>query len=108
MKKYLLLFLFLSAGGMVYLTYKFRPDQDLVSMNDKIFSDENFVSVGKNKFRADGKDFYPVILNYNTILKTDGKNLWVSPSLDYNTDTAHETMSPESSLRELSRRILRL
>ncbi|HWY37566.1 MAG TPA: hypothetical protein VNY73_03335, partial [Bacteroidia bacterium] len=43
----------------------------------------DFVYLEDKIFKLNGKDFYPMILNYGAELMMDNKNLWVSPNTGY-------------------------
>jgi len=53
------------------------------SCNDTKKAESGFVYIEGKDFKLNGKDFYPIILNYNAILKADSTDLWISPNLAY-------------------------
>jgi len=80
MKKYLIIFLILVAGGILYFYSPFGESENIVT------SDKNkFVSISGKAFIKDGKPFYPVTINYIVAMQTDRKNLWPCPAKSYNT-----------------------
>jgi len=88
MKKYLFLFFLLAVLGILYLSFP-------------INSKEHFVSMEGNKFKLNGKDFYPVAVNYLVTLHSDGKELWAAPATSYDVDSLHELLTKEECLKGL-------
>ena len=88
MKNYLTLFLILCIGGILYLLFP-------------IHSKAGFVSIYKNKFHLNGKEFYPLAINYFVSARLDEDNYWACPCFDYNTDPKYTYPSKDSSLKEL-------
>tara|TARA_R110001592_G_scaffold89033_2_gene261935 strand:+ start:1104 stop:2576 length:1473 start_codon:yes stop_codon:yes gene_type:complete len=71
MKKYILLFVFLSALGAIYLIF---PIKNI----------DGFVSIEDQKFKVNDTVFYPIALNFITSAQTDGESFWVSSYKGYN------------------------
>jgi hypothetical protein len=88
MKKYLLVFILFSVAAILYLSFP-------------INSKQHFISVKDNKFRLNGKDFYPVALNYLVSLHAGGKELWAAPSTSYDVDSLHELLNKDSCIKGL-------
>jgi hypothetical protein len=49
----------------------------------KKVSKHGFVYLDGKDFKLNGKDFYPIALNYSSDLKADSAGLWVSPNIAY-------------------------
>jgi hypothetical protein len=88
MKKYLFIFLLFSAAAILYLSFP-------------INSKEHFISIKDNKFKLNGKDFYPVAVNYLVTLHADGHELWAAPATSYDVDSLHEILTKEACIKEL-------
>jgi hypothetical protein len=88
MKKYLLLFILLCAAGTLYLSFP-------------INSKKHFVSIEGNKFKLDGKDFYPVVVNYLVTLRSGNNNMWAGPATSYDMDTVHGLNTKEACIKGL-------
>jgi hypothetical protein len=101
MKKYILLFIILSLIGIFYLLLTSGPKDDFLPAEKANFKKEDFVSLDKHSFRLNGKDFFPLAVNYLGAIQTDGKDLWPRPAIDYTTDPAHESLTKEACLEEL-------
>src|SRR5438552_4141125 len=99
MRKYIALFILLSIGGIIYLIISSKIELNIID-NCK-FNDDDFVTISNNKFQLNNKDFFPLVLNYTAQLKSDGSEIWPSPSIDYYTDSTKESMTRDSSLRDL-------
>jgi len=95
MKKYLLVFILFIAFSIIYLFYQLQLNEHNVLIDKKYF-----VSIDDKKFSLNGKEFYPIVVNYIASLQTDGKDLWACPSYDYNTDTIL-TLTKDSCLNRL-------
>ncbi len=101
MKKYILFFLFLSAFASLCLLFPGESTDDFVSVDKNKFKKDDFVSIGKHSFQMNGKDFFPVTVNYMVHMQTDGKDFWARPAIDYTADTIHENKTKETCLKEL-------
>jgi hypothetical protein len=88
MKKYFLVFIFFSAAAILYLSFP-------------INSKEHFVSIKGNKFQLNGKDFYPVAVNYLVTLHSDGHELWAAPATSYDIDSLHQLLTKDSCIKGL-------
>ncbi|TAL61679.1 MAG: hypothetical protein EPN85_04270 [Bacteroidetes bacterium] len=88
MKKYIFIFFLFSVAAILYLSFP-------------INSKEHFVSIKENKFKLNGKDFYPVVVNYLATLRYDGKELWAGPATSYDADTLHNLLTKGSCLKGL-------
>ncbi|HXD92572.1 MAG TPA: cellulase family glycosylhydrolase [Bacteroidia bacterium] len=53
------------------------------SCNDAKKAESGFVYMEGKDFKLSGKDFYPIILNYSSLLKADSNDLWVGPNIAY-------------------------
>ncbi len=86
MKKYFFLFILFSSAAVLYLSFP-------------VNSKEHFVSIKDNKFRLNGKDFYPVAVNYLSGLYMDASGkMWPGPATSYDIDTLHPDYSEEGRL----------
>lgn len=92
MKRYIFIFLFFSAAAILYLSFP---------INFSISSKENFVSIEGNKFKLNGKDFYPVTVNYLATLYTDGNEYWAGPATSYDLDTLHGITTKDLGIKGL-------
>ncbi len=101
MKKYILFFLLLSATGIIYLLIPAKANDYFASMDRNRFSDADFVSIGDSTFKLNGKNFFPLAVNYLAALQTDGKDLWARASVDYITDSSNVNLTRESCLKEI-------
>lgn len=88
MKKYLLLFVLFSVTAALYLS---------LPLNSK----EGFVTIAEKKFKLNGKDFYPVVINYLATMRWDGKDLWPGPATSYDEDSLHNLVTKEACLKGL-------
>ena len=88
MKKSLLLFVLFCIAAVLYLSFP-------------LASKDGFVSIEGKTFRLNGKDFYPVVVNYIATLRWDGKNVWPGPATSYDVDTLHNLLTKEACLKGL-------
>jgi hypothetical protein len=63
-----------------------------------IIKSKEFVSIKENKFILNGREFYPITLNYIVALQTNGKDLWVSSGKEYASDKNRGFNGREKSL----------
>ncbi|MBI5218441.1 MAG: cellulase family glycosylhydrolase [Bacteroidia bacterium] len=96
MKKYLIVFLLFSGSAILYLSDPFSSKEITVST-----SKEHFVSLKNNKFILNGKDFYPVTVNYIVSLQADKKDFWPCPYKGYNKDSNFKYKTKDSCLMQL-------
>ena len=89
MKKYLFLFIFFSTAAILYLSFPAN-------------SSEHFVSIKARKFELNGKDFYPIAVNYLVSLQADKKGVWARPYFGYTPDGTPRTLIKDSALAELT------
>lgn len=101
MKKYLLFFILLIAFGAIYFFKPFDEKESFVSCDKTKFKPEDFVSINGKRFNLNGKDFYPIIINYLAGLQTDGKDLWPCPAIDYTIDAEKNVVSKDSAIIKL-------
>lgn len=88
MKKYFLVFLFLCTVAAIYLSFP---------LNNK----EHFVSIKKGSFKLNGKDFYPVAVNYIVSTRADKNSIWASPYFGYTPDSINPLVSKDSCQLQL-------
>lgn len=88
MKKYLLIFLLFSAAAMLYLSFP-------------INSTEHFVKIEDGKFKLNGKDFYPVAINYKVSIRADKNEFFPCPFLGYTPDSLIPPATKDSCLMQL-------
>ncbi len=87
-KKYLILFLLFSFAAIIYLLYPFN-------------SKEHFVFIKDNKFILNGKDFYPIAVNYKVSMGGDKNELWPCPFFGYTPDAMSSPATKDSCLMQL-------
>jgi len=95
MKKYLLVFIVLALVGLVYFGL-----QTGYFKSTAITPDPRFVSINERGFQLDGKDFYPVVMNYMVSMQTDGKLLWPASYKGYGQNSYFNHASHDSSMAE--------
>lgn len=90
MKRYILIFLTFSIGAAAYMSFPLSREEHFVSIKDK-------------NFYLDGKEFYPLALNYILSLQTDKTNLWFAPYAGYvaSNNYKHQYVTKDSSLLAL-------
>lgn len=88
MKKYSILFVLFSVAAIIFLW--FTSD-----------SKKQFISIKENKFVLDGKEFYPVAVNYLLSFQTDGSSIWPSPSNHYGNSSKFLYTTRDSCLLQL-------
>lgn len=88
MKKILPLLLFFLLAGMFLVWSAMQPRA-------------HFVHLDGNQFRLNGKNFYPLVLNYEVSLQANGKELWAAPYLGYRDSAGHPFKSKDSCLAQL-------
>jgi hypothetical protein len=88
MKKYLLIFVALTLLGTIYLSFP-------------LSTAEHFVTLKNKKFQLDGKEFYPVTLNYMVSIQTDEKELWPCSFISYNDEKKYRFTTKDSNLLQL-------
>lgn len=88
MKKYIVLFILFCIAAILYLSFP---------LNSK----RGFVSIKENKFILNGKEFYPLAVNYITYFRADKNKLWVSPYHGYTPDSITPCFSKDSCLMQL-------
>jgi len=88
MKKYFLIFIFFSAAAILYLSFP---------LNSK----DHFISIKGNRFQLNGKEFYPVAVNYLVNLHSNGHELWAAPATSYDVDSLHELLTKEECIKGL-------
>ena len=85
MKKYIMIFVGLCIVAIVYFSIvKLLEEEKSYKYS---FQKKDFVSLENNRFFLNEKIFYPIVVNYLATLQTDGKDIWVRPSLDYCPDS---------------------
>lgn len=97
--KYLIVFFILVFGSLIYLliTEKEYP----TSLPENSFLKDEFVSIENNKFKLNGKKFFPLVLNYIVTLQTDGENIWPRPSFSYYDELSPQGLSRDSAIYDL-------
>lgn len=88
MKKYIFLFIIFSSAGVLYLSFP-------------VNSRKNFVSIEENRFELNGKEFFPIVVNYIVSTRADKSGLWASPYFGYTPDSMHVPASKDSCLMQL-------
>lgn len=86
--KYLAIFLIFCLAAFIYLLYPFKAPG-------------NFVLLEDGKFKLNGKDFYPVVVNYKVSMRADEKNFWPCPYLGYTPDSLKAPWAKDSCLMQL-------
>ena len=89
MKKYFLLFILFCVGGALYLSFPVNSPKGFVSIEDK-------------KFKLNGKDFYPVAVNYIAgLYMNDAGKMWPGPGTSYNADSLRPIFTEDSCIKIL-------
>jgi hypothetical protein len=89
MKKYILLFIFLCAVTIIYLSFPLRRA-------------EHFVSISDHSFMLDKKPFYPIALNYIVTMQGDKEgNIWPSSFNGYNAGEKYQYTTKDSCIMQL-------
>jgi hypothetical protein len=88
MKKYILIFILFSAAAILYLSFP-------------VTSKEHFISIKDNKFRLNGKGFYPVAINYIVSARADKNEIWTCPYFGYTPDLKNPSAAKDSCLLQL-------
>jgi len=89
MRKYLFLFFILVGAALLYLSFPLNSKNGFVTIRDK-------------KFQLNGKDFYPVAVNYLGGLFMDGAGkLWPGPATSYDVDSSLHPFTQEAYLKSL-------
>jgi len=88
MKKYFLVFLFFSAAAILYLSFPLNSAKGFVSIEDK-------------KFKLNGKDFYPVAVNYIISTRADKNGMWACPYFGYSPDSVLPPDTKEACILQL-------
>lgn len=93
MKKYVIIFVLFSAVAILYLSFPFS--QKVQSRG------KDFVYLEGNKFKLGKNDFYPVALNYISMLSSDGNEMWPCPTRDYYENPGSGYLPKDSALQQL-------
>ncbi len=88
MKKYFILFILICVIAILYVSFP-------------VNSREHFVSIKDDKFQLNGKDFYPVVVNYLAVTQIDKNGLWACPTKGYNPDDKFKYTTKDSCLMQL-------
>ena len=70
--------------------------------NNKVLSKENFIYVEDYRFKQNGKDFYPTMLNYVVDIRKTDEGTIISPALYYEKTNEFETDSNEENYNQIS------
>lgn len=98
--KYFIVFILLSLLAIIYLSFPFFQKNN----TEHTFTPAGplaYVSIKNKKFYLNGKEFYPIAVNYIASVQTDGKEYWSRPTLDYNADDSQKDLSKDSCLQML-------
>jgi len=88
-KKYFLLFTLFCLAGSLYLSFP-------------VNSKRGFVTIEENKFKLNGKDFYPVAVNYIAgLYMSDTGKMWPGPGTSYDTDSLQPIFMEDAYIKTL-------